>query len=61
MPAASAGAMNMLTKCAADDLGEHGIRVNAVAPGLVPTDLAAGLVGNETTVQEYVNRMPPRR
>jgi len=43
----SKAGLNMLTKCAADDLGEHHIRVNAVAPGLVPTDLAAGLVGNE--------------
>lgn len=53
--------LNMLTRCAADDLGEHNIRVNAVAPGLVPTDLAAGLVGNEATVQEYLSRMPISR
>ena len=53
--------LNMLTRCAADDLGEHNIRVNAVAPGLVPTDLAAGLVGNEETVQEYLRRMPISR
>jgi NAD(P)-dependent dehydrogenase (short-subunit alcohol dehydrogenase family) len=53
--------LNMLTRCAADDLGEHYIRVNAVAPGLVPTDLAAGLVGNEETVAEYLRRMPVSR
>lgn len=53
--------LNMLTRCAADDLGEHGIRVNAVAPGLVPTDLASGLVGNPETVEEYLRRMPVRR
>jgi 3-oxoacyl-[acyl-carrier protein] reductase len=53
--------LNMLTRCAADDLGEHNIRVNAVAPGLVPTDLAAGLVGNEETVAEYLRRMPISR
>lgn len=53
--------LNMLTRCAADDLGEHGIRVNAVAPGLVPTDLASGLVGNPETVDEYLRRMPVRR
>lgn len=53
--------LNMLTRCAADDLGEHNIRVNAVAPGLVPTDLAAGLVGNDETVQEYLRRMPISR
>ena len=53
--------VNMLTRCAADDLGEHNIRVNAVAPGLVPTDLAAGLVGNAETVDEYLRRMPVSR
>ncbi len=57
----SKAGLNMLTRCAADDLGQHGIRVNAVAPGLVPTDLAAGLVGNEETVQEYLRRMPVSR
>ncbi len=57
----SKAGLNMLTRCAADDLGKHGIRVNAVAPGLVPTDLAAGLVGNEETVQEYLRRMPVSR
>jgi NAD(P)-dependent dehydrogenase (short-subunit alcohol dehydrogenase family) len=51
----------MLTRCAADDLGELGIRVNAVAPGLVPTDLAAGLVANDATVAEYLRRMPLNR
>jgi NAD(P)-dependent dehydrogenase (short-subunit alcohol dehydrogenase family) len=35
--------LNMLTRCAADDLGQHNIRVNAVAPGLVPTELSAML------------------
>ena len=57
----SKAGLNMLTRCAADDLGKHRIRVNAVAPGLVPTDLAAGLVGNEETVQEYLRRMPVSR
>lgn len=57
----SKAGVNMLTRCAADDLGEHNIRVNAVAPGLVPTDLAAGLVGDEATVAEYLSRMPVSR
>jgi len=58
---AAKAALNMLTRCAADDLGELGIRVNAVAPGLVPTDLAAGLVANDATVAEYLRRMPLNR
>lgn len=53
--------LNMLTKCAADDLGTHNIRVNAVAPGLVPTDLSAGLSNSPVAVEEYLRRMPVSR
>ncbi|MCG8589102.1 MAG: SDR family oxidoreductase [Proteobacteria bacterium] len=58
---ASKAGVNMLTRCAADDLGEHGIRVNAVMPGVVETELAAPLVQNETAVAEYKRRMPLAR
>jgi NAD(P)-dependent dehydrogenase (short-subunit alcohol dehydrogenase family) len=57
----SKAGVNMLTRCAADDLGEHGIRVNAVMPGLVPTDLAAPLSGNPEAVAEYQRCMPQAR
>ena len=30
----SKAGVEMLTRCAADELGEHGIRVNALRPGL---------------------------
>jgi NAD(P)-dependent dehydrogenase (short-subunit alcohol dehydrogenase family) len=58
---ASKAAVNMLTACAADDLGEHGIRVNAVMPSLVPTDMAAPLVNAADSVAEYLRRMPIAR
>ncbi len=58
---ASKAGVDMLTRCAADDLGEHGIRVNAVLPGLVATDLAAPLVANPDVVAEYSRRMPLSR
>lgn len=58
---ASKAAVNMLTQCAADDLGEHGIRVNAVMPSLVPTDMAAPLVNVESSIEEYLRRMPLAR
>jgi len=57
----SKAGVNMLTRCAADDLGEHAIRVNAVMPGLVPTDLAAPLAGNADSVAEYERCMPLAR
>jgi NAD(P)-dependent dehydrogenase (short-subunit alcohol dehydrogenase family) len=40
---AAKGGMIMLTKATAVELGEHGIRVNAVAPGFFPTDIGAGI------------------
>ncbi len=58
---ASKAGLNMLTRNAADDLGEHGIRVNAVGPGLTRTDLAVGLTGNPEAVAEYERRMPISR
>ncbi len=58
---ASKAGLNMLTRCAADELGEFGIRVNAVMPGLVPTDLAAPLVGSDLSREDYLRCMPLRR
>ena len=47
--------------CAADNLGEPGIRVNAVMPSLVPTDMAAPLVKVADSVAGYLRRMPIAR
>ena len=58
---ASKAGVNMLTRCAADDLGEHGIRVNAVMPGLVATDLALPLTSSDLAVQDYLRCMPLSR
>jgi NAD(P)-dependent dehydrogenase (short-subunit alcohol dehydrogenase family) len=55
---ASKAALEMLIRVAADELGPLGIRANAVRPGLVPTDLAAPLVGDETVVADYRAQMP---
>lgn len=41
--AASKGAVAALAKSAAKELGPHGIRVNAVAPGVIRTDMIAHL------------------
>ncbi len=58
---ASKAGLNMLTACAADDLGEHGIRVNAVMPSLVPTELTAPMAANPDVTAEYLSRMPVAR
>jgi NAD(P)-dependent dehydrogenase (short-subunit alcohol dehydrogenase family) len=57
----SKAGVNMLTRCAADELGTHGIRVNAVMPGLVDTELAALLVQSDDATEEYLRLMPLRR
>ncbi len=58
---ASKAAVNMLTRCAADELGERGVRVNAVMPGLVDTELASLLVNDADARAEYLRRMPIAR
>jgi NAD(P)-dependent dehydrogenase (short-subunit alcohol dehydrogenase family) len=55
---ASKAGINMLTRCAADDLGEHGIRVNAVMPSFVPTEIWSVLVSNPEIHAEYLRRIP---
>ena len=44
--AASKAAVNGLTKSLAKELGQYGIRVNAVAPGIIGTDMVAALDQN---------------
>jgi NAD(P)-dependent dehydrogenase (short-subunit alcohol dehydrogenase family) len=58
---ASKAAVNMLTRCAADELGENNIRVNAVQPGVVVTPMAAMLTENEISRDEYLRLMPISR
>lgn len=60
MPAycVSKAGVNMLTRCMADDLGHKGIRVNAVMPGLVATDIVAELVAYPPALDAYRVQMP---
>jgi NAD(P)-dependent dehydrogenase (short-subunit alcohol dehydrogenase family) len=52
-----AGLISM-TKTMAQELGPLGIRVNAVAPGLIKTQFASALTENETTRDQAVSRTP---
>lgn len=54
----SKAGVEMLTRCAADELGEHRIRVNAIRPGLVPTDLAQPLAEHPAVRANYESLMP---
>jgi len=55
--AAKAG-VNNLVENAADELGPLGIRVNAVAPGLVETELSVSLQEHEAVNEDYRINMP---
>jgi gluconate 5-dehydrogenase len=58
---ASKGAVKMLTKGMAVDLGPHGINVNGIGPGYFKTELTAPLVADEKFSQWLINRTPSRR
>ncbi len=58
--AAKAGVV-MLTKQAALELGEHGIRVNSISPGLVSTPLTAGMRDVPGINEAYYQRIPFQR
>lgn len=49
-------ALVSMTQTLALELGGAGIRVNAIAPGLVDTKLAAALVGNPDLAKRYTDR-----
>jgi len=57
----SKAGLDMLTRCAAEELGEHGVRVNSVQPGVVKTPMASLLSDNEVSREEYLRRMPISR
>jgi meso-butanediol dehydrogenase/(S,S)-butanediol dehydrogenase/diacetyl reductase len=54
----SKGAVAALTRSLAIDWAEHGVRVNAVAPGFTVTPMTAAFFENETFVRAATRRIP---
>lgn len=59
--AATKGAIISLTKSLAMELGPHGIRVNATAPGFVETDMVSGYLAREDVKQTFLDATPVGR
>lgn len=55
---ASKGAVAALTRSLAIDWAQHGVRVNAVAPGFTITPMTASFFENETFVRAATKRIP---
>jgi len=53
---ASKSAVDMLTKCAAVDLAQYGIRVNCVNPGVVETELQKRGGLNDEAYEKFLQR-----
>lgn len=59
--AASKGAVKVLTKVMAVELGEHYIRANAICPGFTPTGLNTAKSANPELVQREIDRVVLKR
>lgn len=53
--------LEALVRNAADELGRANVRVNAIRPGLVQTELADALLSDEQVVADYLAQMPISR
>jgi L-rhamnose 1-dehydrogenase len=51
------GAISMLAKALGSVLGRHGIRVNAIEPGAVATNMSAGMFDQPEVMKYYLDRI----
>ncbi len=57
----SKAGIDMLVRQTADELGRAGVRVNAVRPGIVETDLVSMVMDDEQVMGSYLDNMPVSR
>ncbi len=58
---ATKGALTTFTKALSAEWAPYGIRVNAICPGFIETDMTAGISGNEKLKNEMLCRIPMGR
>jgi NAD(P)-dependent dehydrogenase (short-subunit alcohol dehydrogenase family) len=58
---ASKAGVDMLTRVAADEWGQYGIRVNSVLPGLITTDTAGPLTDDPVVRDGFIRQTPLAR
>jgi 2-deoxy-D-gluconate 3-dehydrogenase len=56
--AATKGGLTQLTKSMCNDLAKYGIRVNAIGPGWVKTEMTQALQNNPERFQSITDRIP---
>ena len=54
-------AIEALVQTAADELGASGVRVNAIAPGLVETEMVEAITAGGPVLDDYLDQMPIAR
>jgi NAD(P)-dependent dehydrogenase (short-subunit alcohol dehydrogenase family) len=59
--AATKGGITQLTKAMCNDLGKYGIRVNAIGPGWVKTEMTQALQQDSARFQAIISRIPLAR
>ena len=55
------GALNLMTKGLALDLAPKGVRINAVAPSLVATEMSSFVREDDGVMQKFRDRLPMKR